>query len=119
MKFKIRLYLEKNRLENKYLRQIKEKVVKSFLDILFLSELKRSAPLSAYALMNLVNQKFGFQISAGTVYALLYSMERGDLLKGEVTESKRIYELTKKGIEVIDNILVSKDEIFQYTKKIF
>ena len=29
------------------------------------------------------------------------------------------YELTKKGIEVIDSILSSKEEIFNYTKNIF
>ncbi|MCW3997820.1 MAG: helix-turn-helix transcriptional regulator [Candidatus Bathyarchaeota archaeon] len=89
------------------------------MDIIFLSERNKSAPLSAYAFKKIVDQKFGFQISAGTVYALLYSMERGDLVKREVTQTKRIYELTKKGTEVIDSISVLKDEIFQYTKNIF
>jgi DNA-binding PadR family transcriptional regulator len=69
--------------------------------------------------MNIVNKKFSFQISAGTVYALLYSMERGDLVKGQATDTKRIYKLTKKGSEVIDSILSSKEEIFNYTKNIF
>ena len=69
---------------------MKEKVVKNFLDIIFLTELKKFAPLSAYSLMNIVNKKFSFQISAGIVYALLYSMERGELVKGQATNTKRI-----------------------------
>ena len=95
------------------------KVVKNFLDIIFLAELKKSAPLSAYSLMNIVNKKFSFQISAGTIYALLYSMERGDLVKGQTTSIKRIYKLTEKGTEVIDSILKSKEKIFNYTRNIF
>ena len=46
--------------------------------------------------MNIVNKKFSFQISAGTVYALKYSMERGDLVKGQTNSTKRIYNLTEK-----------------------
>jgi DNA-binding PadR family transcriptional regulator len=106
-------------MENKFLKQMRRRIVKNFLDTLFLAELKKNQPQSAYALMNLVHRKFGFLISAGTVYALLYSMERKELVIGEPTENKRIYRLTQKGNETIDILLKTKEELFQYAKTIF
>ncbi len=106
-------------MENKYIKQMRRRIVKNFLDTIFLAELKRDQPQSAYALMNLVHRKFGFLISAGTVYALLYSMERKDLVIGEPTENKRIYRLTQKGNETINIILKTKKELFQYAKTVF
>ena len=106
-------------MENKCIKQMRRRIVKNFLDTIFLAELKRAQPQSAYALMNLVHRKFGFLISAGTVYALLYSMERKDLVIGELTENKRIYRLTQKGNETINIILKAKKEVFQYAKTVF
>jgi len=106
-------------MENKCIKQMRRRIVKNFLDTIFLAELKRTQPQSAYALMNLVHRKFGFLISAGTVYALLYSMERKDLVIGEVIENKRIYRLTQKGNETINIIINAKKEFFQYAKTVF
>ena len=106
-------------MENKCIKQMRRRIVKNFLDTIFLAELKKAQPQSAYALMNLVHRKFGFLISAGTVYALLYSMERKDLVIGELTENKRIYRLTQKGNETINIILKAKKEVFQYAKTVF
>lgn len=106
-------------MENKNVKKMRRRIVKNFLDQIFLSELKKTEPLSAYALMNQVHRKFGFLISAGTVYALLYSMERKELVKGEATENKRIYRLTEKGKDTIEVILDSKEEIIQFLRTVF
>lgn len=106
-------------MEKKDVKKMRRRIVKNFLDIIFLSELKKTEPISAYALMNLVHKKFGFLISAGTVYALLYSMERKELVIGEATENKRIYRLSENGKETIDIIIDSKEEILQFANSIF
>ena len=106
-------------MEKQFIKQMRRRIVKNFLDTIFLAELKKNEPQSAYALMNLVHKKFGFLISAGTVYALLYSMERKELVKGEPTENKRIYKLTPKGNETIELLARAKDEIFQYARTVF
>ena len=106
-------------MENKFVKQMRRRIVKNFLDTIFLAELKKTQPQSAYALMKLVHQKFNFLISAGTVYALLYSMERKDLVIGEPTENKRIYRLTEKGNETINVLLNTKEDLFQYAKTVF
>jgi DNA-binding PadR family transcriptional regulator len=106
-------------MENKFVKKIRRRIVKNFLDTIFLAELKKIQPQSAYALMNLVHKKYGFLISAGTVYSLLYSMERQEVVIGEATENKRIYRLTEKGNDTIDVLVNSKEEIFQFAKTIF
>ena len=106
-------------MENRFVKQMRRRIIKNFLDTIFLAELKKTQPQSAYALMNKVHRKFGFLISAGTVYALLYSMERKELVTGAQTENKRIYRLTEKGNETINVILNTKEELFQYAKTVF
>lgn len=106
-------------MEKQFIKQMRRRIVKNFLDTIFLAELKKNEPQSAYALMNLVHKKYGFLISAGTVYALLYSMERKELVEGEPTDNKRIYKLTSKGNETIELLVRSKDEIFQYARTVF
>jgi DNA-binding PadR family transcriptional regulator len=66
--------------------------------------------------MGLIHQKLGFLISSGTVYSLLYSMERKGLIKGELTDGKRIYVLTDQGKGVIDDILGSKEELLKFVR---
>jgi DNA-binding PadR family transcriptional regulator len=62
--------------------EIELRVVKEFLDILILFELKEHKELSGYDLAVLQNQKFKISLSPGTVYATLYAMERRGLIMG-------------------------------------
>lgn len=106
-------------MKNEDLDQFKIKLLKKFLEIIFLTELK-SNPQSAFSLMKRLPKKFGYNISAGTVYSQLYKMERKNLVKGETTETKpkRIYKITKKGSRLIENLQMGKDEIIEFMKDI-
>ena len=85
-------------LEKKILREMRERVVRSLLDVIVLVKLRERTPtLGGYDLMELVNEEFGVLMSAGTVYAFLYSMERDGLIEGKVTKGKRLYGETEKG----------------------
>jgi DNA-binding PadR family transcriptional regulator len=66
------------------------------MDILILAEIKEGA-LSGYDVISLVHKKFGILVSSGTVYSLLYSLERDGLIKGVWDQRKRVYELSEKG----------------------
>ena len=76
------------------IKAIKERVIKDFLDVIVMSEVKNE-PLSGYDLITRVNNKFHFLVSAGTVYTLLYSLERKGLVKGNITSRKTTYTLIK------------------------
>jgi DNA-binding PadR family transcriptional regulator len=106
-------------LRSKVLKETERSMVTRFLDTIVLAELKNSGPLSGYDILDLVHKKFGFLISPGTIYALLYSMERKGLVKGSYAQTKRVYALTEKGAEAIDAILRSKEEFFGFMRTLF
>jgi DNA-binding PadR family transcriptional regulator len=86
------------------------RMVKSFMDILILAEL-RNSPMSGYDVIVYVHNKFGILVSSGTVYSLLYSTERDNLIRGIWAKRKRVYELTEKGERNIETILNANDKI--------
>jgi len=97
-------------LESEVLKKMHRRMVKSFMDILILAEL-RNAPMSGYDVIAYIHNKFGILVSSGTVYSLLYSMERDDLIRGIWAKRKRVYELTEKGERNIEAILNANDKI--------
>jgi DNA-binding PadR family transcriptional regulator len=82
-------------------KDIQIRVVKNFLDILILIEMKKQSNLSGYDITSFVNSRFGGILSPGTVYATLYTMERKGLIKGQTDGKKTVYKLTDKGNEVV------------------
>jgi DNA-binding PadR family transcriptional regulator len=89
--------------EKKILEEINERTIKNFLDIVVMAELKKQS-LSGYDFIAFINKRFNILISAGTVYSLLYSLERKKLIES-LEERKRTYKLTAKGTKTIDIIL--------------
>jgi DNA-binding PadR family transcriptional regulator len=106
-------------LQSEILKEMKRTMVTNFLDTIILAELKNSSPLSGYDLLDFVYKKFGFLISPGTIYALLYAMERKGLVNGSYSQTKRVYTLTDKGTETIEAILRSKDEIRKFIETLY
>jgi len=98
-------------LEHDILSEIHERTIKNFMDILILTELKKGRPISGYGFIALIHRKFQIMISSGTVYSVLYSLERDGLIKGMQTSNKRVYELTDKGEETIKAILEKREKI--------
>jgi DNA-binding PadR family transcriptional regulator len=66
------------------------------MDIIILAEL-RAGPLSGYDIISFIHGRFHLLVSSGTVYSLLYSLERNGLIEGTWNERKRVYKLTNKG----------------------
>ena len=86
-------------------KDIQTRVVKSFLDILILVEMKKQNNLSGI-------------VSPGTVYATLYAMQRNGLLKAENDGRKTTYTITEDGDVVISSILNNFDErVSSFLKK--
>jgi DNA-binding PadR family transcriptional regulator len=115
------------KLERKVLKEMHERIIKNFMDIIILAGLK-TGPLSGYDVISFIHNKFHLLVSSGTVYSLLYSLERNGLIEGTWNERKRVYKLTEKGEETIETILGASDKIqnfitsllkVQYTPWIF
>jgi len=87
------------------------------MDILVLTEMKKGS-LSGYDVIALLHRRFGILLSSGTVYSLLYSLERDGLIKGVWNQRKRVYELTEKGEQNMQIITKANQEIQNFLRNI-
>jgi DNA-binding PadR family transcriptional regulator len=98
------------RSEPRIVKRLNEKIIKNFMDTIILAEL-RSGPISGYDAITFIHTKYGFLVSSGTIYSMLYSLERNGLISGINEERKRVYKLTEKGAKTLEIILHSQDKI--------
>jgi DNA-binding PadR family transcriptional regulator len=98
------------KLESKTLKKIHERIIKNFMDVIIMTEL-RNGSLSGYDFISYIHNKFNLLVSSGTVYSLLYSLERNGLIEGVWEERKRVYKLTEKGEKTINTMLGASDKI--------
>ena len=68
-------------------------------------------PLSGYDIINLVHKRFDVMVSSGTVYSLLYSLERKGLVNANPDNRKRVYTLTEKGEELLKTVEQANEEL--------
>lgn len=104
-------------LETKVIKKMHRRIIKSFLDVLILAELRKNV-MSGYDIIGFIHNKFSMLVSSGTVYSLLYSMEREGLIQGRWNQRKRVYTLTQKGEETIKAILNANNEIQSLVKSL-
>jgi len=98
------------RLESKILKRMHERIIKNFMDSIIMTEL-RNGSLSGYDVISYIHNKFNLLVSSGTVYSLLYSLERNGLVEGVWEERKRVYKLTQKGSKTINTLLEANEKI--------
>jgi len=72
----------------KVLKNMHRRIIRNFLDVLILAEL-RSGPMSGYDFIAYIHDKFHLLISSGSVYSLLYSLERQGLITGVWNQRRR------------------------------
>ena len=87
------------------------------MDIILLREL-RDGSLSGYDLIGLIHDKFGVLFSSGTIYSILYSLERDGLVAGIQQKRKRVYAVTEKGEQNMGKIMRANEEIEHFLRKI-
>lgn len=99
-------------------RKLRKRLIKTFLDIIILAHLNGSL-MSGYDIINAINKKFGILLSPGSIYSMLYALERKNLITGTLSETRRIYTLTDKGKEKMENVLNNAQEISEYLTFLF
>jgi len=87
------------------------------MDILILTEMKKSS-ISGYDVISLIHQKFGILLSSGTVYSMLYSLERDGFIKGVWNQRKRVYTLNERGEQNMKVITKANQEIQNFLRNI-
>ncbi len=67
--------------------------------------------MSGYDIIGLVHKRFNVLVSSGTVYSLLYSLERDGLVMADMDKRKRVYTLTSKGEQTLETVSRANGEI--------
>jgi len=101
----------------KVLKNMHRRIIRNFLDVLILAEL-RSGPMSGYDFIAYIHDKFHLLISSGSVYSLLYSLERQGLITGVWNQRRRVYRLTEKGEQTIKAIVNANNKMGQYMSRL-
>ncbi len=83
---------------------LNNQLIKSLLDVIILCIL-RNKPEYGYKLIADVHKQFGVLLSPGTLYPLLYRMEKDNLIDVLVMDGKKTYRLTKYGEEKVEYLL--------------
>jgi len=105
-------------LESDILSKMNGRIVKGFLDMVILMELRKHS-MSGYDIISFIRNKFHMQVSSGTVYSYLYFLERNGLIKGVVGRRSRVYMLTEQGEETVKAFLNSRDKILGLVLNLF
>lgn len=110
-------------MESELFREMQRMIVKNFLDILILMELRKHY-LSGYDVMRLLHRKLSVMLSSGTIYSRLYNLERNKLIEGmEIegvkTKKKRVYRLTEEGEKTVKAFLELKDKMLDFIINLF
>jgi DNA-binding PadR family transcriptional regulator len=101
------------------LKKLQKRIVRSFMDVLILAMLRNNNSMSGYDVIAHIHKKFDVLVSSGTVYSILYSLERDGLIKGVWNQRRRVYTLTEKGKQTIKTILKADDQFHVFLRTIF
>jgi DNA-binding PadR family transcriptional regulator len=80
------------------------RLIQDFMDVIILRLLRGNHCTSGYELIKYFHHKFHMLVSSGTVYSMLYSMERQGFIEGSFDGRRRIYKLTKRGEEFLNEM---------------
>ena len=109
--------MESEVLAEKIVEKLQRRTIQNFMDIFILTEIKNGS-LSGYDAIRLIHERFGVLMSSGTVYSLLYSLERDDWIRGVWNSRKRVYELTEKAKQNMKAITQANQEVQDFLKRL-
>jgi len=95
-------------------RVVRERCVKSFLDVIIASMLMEKASWG-YEIIANIHEKLHILLSPGPVYQVLYSMEKQGLIqsvKDEENGRRRFYHLTEKGLKWCKEMLKASRQAY-------
>jgi len=102
---------------SKAFRDMNYSLIKLLMKNIILSKLSER-PLGGYDLIKFFHKKYKVLISPGTMYSCLYAMERNNLIENDCKEEKRLYRITAKGKQSLEEFRKEKQRIMNLTEKL-
>jgi len=84
--------------------ELVEHLVKSFLDVIILNLLKNESS-HGYKMIADIHSEYKILLSPGTLYPLLYSLRKENLVSVETDKRKKMYTLTERGENRLEFIM--------------
>ncbi|MCJ7425028.1 PadR family transcriptional regulator [Candidatus Bathyarchaeota archaeon] len=95
------------------------RLIQNFMDIITLKLLRNNHLTSGYDLIRHFHQRFHMLVSSGTVYSMLYSLERQGFLEGNFDGRRRVYRLTRQGEEFLKKVCLTHEHTYAVFSSIF
>jgi len=89
---------------NIYVRNVRERCIKSFLDVI-IAYLLAEKPSWGYEVIAKIYDRLQILLSPGVVYPLLHNMEKKGLVERRRLERKEVYRLTSQGRQWLREML--------------
>jgi DNA-binding PadR family transcriptional regulator len=89
------------------------------MDIIVLKLLRNNHLTSGYDLIRHFHQRFHMLVSSGTIYSILYSLERQGFLQGNFDGRRRVYRLTGQGEELLEKVCMTYERSYAVFSSIF
>jgi DNA-binding PadR family transcriptional regulator len=105
-------------MDSELLTQMNERIVKSFLDMLILKELKRGS-LNDSQLANIFHKRFGEIVDFTLINSNLKFLEKEELITNGKDENRKVYTLTVRGDKKARAFLNSKNKILGLLLNLF
>jgi len=106
-------------LESKTTDTFSRRMIQSFMDIIVLKRLTGDRLMSGYDLIKYFHNEFNILLSPGTIYSLLYSLERKNLIAGDARQRKMLYGITLEGEGFLKEVGVMKPYIQTFMSYLF
>lgn len=98
--------------------EMHERLIRNFMDLIILKELENSTNIGGYNIIILFRRKFHVLLPAGSLYSMLYAMEKKGLIESTIDGRKKVYRLAKKGKEKIQTTARDLDSILSFIRSI-
>ncbi len=96
--------------DSELLMQMNKRIVKNFLDILILIELRRDS-VNYSELANIFHKRFGEIVDFSLIDSNLKFLEKEEMITNRTVKNKKFYALTTKGEEKVKAFQNSKNKI--------
>lgn len=92
--------------------------MKGYLKFFVLNQLSRKS-LTGYSIMKEVKKTYGLKLSPGSLYPLLFKLEKEGLVVVKQNKRSKTYSLTKKGRSMLSKIRTEKNKIIRRVRSIY
>jgi DNA-binding PadR family transcriptional regulator len=94
-----------------FTQRVRKRVLIACLDAAIMEQLSERRVLSATNIIAIFKKRFNIQLSPGTVYPVLYALEREGKIKRLPNRTKKLYVITNKGEISIKNLQANAGDI--------